>query len=96
MQHGSAIVAATLNQFKENGLELLVERGADVNLNGGGEFPYAIIAMAYAGDVAGTQFLIDKGADVINMAANGILQFKRQHRTMQLVRGTFPFLAAPP
>lgn len=64
MQHGSAIVAATLNQFKENGLELLVERGADVNLNDGGEFPYAIIAMAYAGDVAGTQFLIDKGADV--------------------------------
>jgi hypothetical protein len=62
LQHGSAIVAATLNRFKENGLGLLVERGAD--LNGGGEFPYAIIATAYAGDVAGTQFLIDKGTDV--------------------------------
>lgn len=45
-------------------MQPLVERGVDVNLNCGGEFPYAVIAMAYSGDVAGTQFLIDSGADV--------------------------------
>ena len=64
LQCGSALIAACLYQRKENGLELLVERGVDVNMNCGGEFPYAIIAMAYTGDVDGLQFLIDKGADV--------------------------------
>lgn len=36
----------------------------DVNLNCGGQFPYAIIAMAYNGNTAGVQMLIEKGADV--------------------------------
>jgi hypothetical protein len=57
-------VAAALKQRKEDGLELLIERGADINLNSGGAFPYPIIAMAYTGDVVGTKFLIEKGADV--------------------------------
>lgn len=35
-----------------------------MNLNCGGEFPYAIIAMAYNGNTAGVQMLIEKGADV--------------------------------
>jgi hypothetical protein len=60
------MIAACLHGPKENGLELLIDRGADVNMNCGGEFPYAIIAMAYTGDADGTQFLIDKGAKVNN------------------------------
>lgn len=62
-QYGSAVVAACLKRRKD-GLELLIERGADINLNSGGVFPYPIIAMAYTGDVVGTEFLIEKGADV--------------------------------
>jgi hypothetical protein len=41
-----------------------MERGADPNINAGGEFPYAIIAMASTGDVEGVKALIKAGADV--------------------------------
>lgn len=35
-----------------------------MNLNGGGDLPYAIIAMACQGDADGLKILIEAGADV--------------------------------
>lgn len=84
----------------ENGLDFLLERGIDVNLNCGGEFPYAIIAMAYNGNTEGVQMLIEKGADVnkygglwhsaIQAAMSDNAISKSTGRTLLLLRANEP------
>ncbi|TVY12660.1 Ankyrin repeat domain-containing protein, partial [Lachnellula arida] len=64
LTHGSALIAACIEHEKEDGVNILMERGADPNTNAGGKFPYAIIAMAYSGDVEGVKVLLKAGADV--------------------------------
>ena len=71
------------------GLDFLLERGADVNLNCCGEFPYPIIAMAHQGDTAGTQKLIDKGANVNNYG--GLWHSAIQAAMSDNAIGKFPF-----
>ncbi|KAH9205021.1 ankyrin repeat-containing domain protein, partial [Leptodontidium sp. 2 PMI_412] len=67
---GTALIAAcvgndtTYQDYKSNGFHALLRHGADVNLNGGGDLPYAIIAMACQGDADGLKILIEAGADV--------------------------------
>ncbi|KAG4428800.1 hypothetical protein IFR05_015719 [Cadophora sp. M221] len=69
-QFGTALIAAcvgndaTYEDYKSNGFNALLRHGADVNLNGGGDLPYAIIAMACQGDADGLKILIEAGADV--------------------------------
>ncbi|TVY44826.1 Ankyrin repeat domain-containing protein [Lachnellula subtilissima] len=63
-KHGSALIAACIEEEKEDGFNILMERGVDPNTNAGGKFPYAIIAMAYSGDVEGVKALLKAGADV--------------------------------
>ncbi|KAK0124204.1 hypothetical protein ONS95_009184 [Cadophora gregata] len=69
-QYGTALIAACCGDYsnseayKTNGFHALLRYGADVNLNGGGEVPYPIIAMACHGDADGVRILIEAGADV--------------------------------
>ncbi|KAH7418982.1 ankyrin repeat-containing domain protein [Cadophora sp. MPI-SDFR-AT-0126] len=69
-QYGTALIAACCGDYsnweayKANGFHALLRHGADVNLNGGGEVPYPIIAMACYGDADGLRILIEAGADV--------------------------------
>ncbi len=69
-QYGTALVAACCGDYsseenyRNNGFQALLKHGADVNLDGGGELPYAVIAMACHGDNDGLKILIEAGADV--------------------------------
>lgn len=69
-QYGTALIAACCGDYsnnenyKNNGFNALMRHGADINLNGGGDLPYAIIAMACRGDDDGLKILIEAGADV--------------------------------
>ncbi|KAL2075283.1 hypothetical protein VTL71DRAFT_226 [Oculimacula yallundae] len=69
-EYGAALIAScagknsSYEDYKTNGFHALLRHGADVNLNGGGDWPYAIIAMACQGDAEGLKILIEAGADV--------------------------------
>lgn len=63
-QNGSALIAASSDYQRYGAFEMLLERGVDPNINAGGEFPYAIITMAFQDNIDGVRALIKAGADV--------------------------------